>query len=133
MTRSARCSCGQLSVIVTGEPQEVLLCHCFECQRYSGSAFGVSTYWPKASVQLITGESRTFRRISDAGRWIERHFCSTCGDTVYWYVEFDLDGIGIPIGVFADPRSLTPISSYWHRSKHPWVEVPEKWRQYDTE
>jgi len=133
MARSARCSCGQLSVVVTGEPQEVLLCHCFECQRYSGSAFGVSTYWPKASVQSITGESKTFRRISDAGRWIERHFCSTCGDTVYWYAEFDIGGIGIPIGVFADPRSLTPISSYWHRSKHSWVEVPEEWRQYDTE
>jgi hypothetical protein len=133
MTRTATCSCGQLSVAVAGEPKEVLLCHCLECQKYTGSAFGVSTYWPKSSVRSVAGASRMFRRVSDAGRWVDRHFCPSCGDTVYWYVEFDLDAIGIPIGNFADPLSLKPAASYWNRSRHPWLRIPQEWRHYETE
>jgi hypothetical protein len=37
---------------------------------------------------------------------IDRHFCPTCGDTIYWYIEFDRDAVGIPIGNFEDPVSL---------------------------
>ncbi|MGH6892764.1 MAG: GFA family protein [Dongiaceae bacterium] len=133
MTHMAACSCAQLSITVSGKPKEVLLCHCLECQKYTGSAFGVSTYWPKSSVQSIGGESRKFRRISDAGRWIDRHFCPTCGNTVYWYVEFDLDAIGIPIGNFANPLALMPDASYWNRSRHIWLRIPEEWRQYEME
>lgn len=79
------------------------------------------------------GQSKTYRRISDAGRWIDRHFCPTCGDTVFWYVEFAQEEIGIAIGYFENPQSLTPASSYWNRSKHPWVKVPPEWQQYETE
>jgi hypothetical protein len=121
--RKAQCSCGNLSIVIEGEPKEVCVCNCFACQKYTGSAFGVSTYWPKSAVKKIGGTSAMFRWISEAGRWIDKHFCSRCGDTVYWYVEFDLDAVGIPIGQFDDPLSLRPQISYWTKFKHPWVEL----------
>jgi hypothetical protein len=33
MERTAKCLCGQFSVIVTGEPSVVNVCHCRDCQR----------------------------------------------------------------------------------------------------
>jgi len=133
MRRKAECSCGQLSITIDGDPKEICVCNCLACQKYTGSAFGVSTYWPKAAIVDVSGESRMFRRVSDGNRWIDKHFCPVCGDTIYWYVEFDLDAVGIPIGNFADPRSLHPQLSYWTRSKHSWVTLPGSLRYLETE
>lgn len=133
MLRKAECSCGQLSIAVDGDPKEVCVCNCFACQKVTGSAFGVSTYWPKSSVVEISGESLVFRRVSEAGRWIDRHFCPKCGDTIYWYVEFDLDAVGVPIGNFTDPMSLQPQISYWTKSKYPWVGLHAGLKVLETE
>jgi hypothetical protein len=39
-----RCCCGALRAEVTGEPPRVGVCHCMECQRRTGSAFGVVAF-----------------------------------------------------------------------------------------
>jgi len=51
MTRIAHCCCGSLRAEATGEPAFVAACHCTECQRRTGSPFGVSTYFPKEQVR----------------------------------------------------------------------------------
>ena len=42
--RAARCACGNLTVTARGEPVEVYLCSCTDCQRGSGSAFSYAAY-----------------------------------------------------------------------------------------
>jgi hypothetical protein len=49
MTRIAHC--GSLRAEATGEPAPVVACHCTECQRRTGSAFGVSTIFWKEQVR----------------------------------------------------------------------------------
>jgi hypothetical protein len=44
MTRTAHCSCGALRVEVAGEPDAVVACHCGQCQRRTGSVFGVGAF-----------------------------------------------------------------------------------------
>lgn len=124
MTRTAACSCGQLSVSVAGEPDFVAACCCLECQKSTGSAFGISTYWPKAAVVAITGASTCWRRGSWKGRWLDNYFCPVCGSTLYWYAEFSPDSIGISGGNFADPALPAPSHVVWCESKHPWVTFP---------
>ena len=83
MTRIAHCCCGSLRTEATGEPAFVGACHCTECQRRTGSPFGVSTYFPKDQVRT-EGRSKVYPRGSDSGRKIEFHFCPHCGSTVFW-------------------------------------------------
>lgn len=42
MVRTATCCCGQTSIEVSGEPVFHCVCHCDNCKRRTGSAFGVS-------------------------------------------------------------------------------------------
>ncbi len=133
MAKKAECSCGRLSFTVEGEPSAVCLFNCLAGQKYSGSAFGVSTYWPKSAVVQTSGESRLFRRISYAGRAIDKHFCPNCGDTVYWFVEFDEDAVGISVGVFEDPLQLRPKISYRTRSKQSCLGLSVELECLDTE
>jgi hypothetical protein len=93
MTRIAHCCCGSLSAEATGEPSLVCVCHCTECQRRTGSAFGVSTYFPKDQVRT-EGPSKVYARGSDSGRKVELHFCPDCGTSVFWYTEFFLHDVG---------------------------------------
>jgi hypothetical protein len=91
-----------------------------ECQRRTGSPFGVSTYFPKEQVRT-KGPSKIYVRGSDSGREIEQHFCPNCGSTVFWYSEVVPDGIGIAFGAFADPSMPWPKFSVWETARHPWV------------
>jgi hypothetical protein len=119
-TREARCSCGALRLIVTGEPEFVVACHCLECQRRTGSAFGVGAYFQRAQVQA-TGTSTLYRRAGQDGRELRLHFCPTCGSTVYWEADFRPGHFGVALGALGDTGLEAPHRSVWEQSRHPWV------------
>lgn len=84
--RNAACSCGKLRVETRGEPTRISMCHCLECQRRTGSAFGMQARFPDDAV-TIEGTSRAFTRTADSGNRITFHFCPECGSTVYYLLE----------------------------------------------
>ncbi len=116
--KRASCACGQLSISLVGEPRYVLACHCRECQKATGSLFGVSTYWSKESVSGITGESTQFTRRTDSGGTLTHHFCSTCGGRVYRYASFYPAGIGVAYGGFDTTDLPRPTDEYWTQRRH---------------
>jgi hypothetical protein len=120
--RVAACSCGDLSVVVTGDPVRVSMCHCHACQRRTGSAFGVQARWPKDRV-LFRGSSMEYERRGDTGGLIRFHFCSQCGATVYYFVLAQPDLVAIPVGAFADSRFPPPTVSVYESRRHEWVSV----------
>jgi hypothetical protein len=44
MKRIVKCCCEQTTIEVDGDPEFYGLCHCDNCKRRTGSAFGVSAY-----------------------------------------------------------------------------------------
>jgi hypothetical protein len=122
--RHAACSCGKLAVVVRGEPVRISVCHCLECQRRTGSAFGAQARFRKADVE-ITGASTAYRRIADSGNAITFHFCPTCGSTVYYVVEDQPELVAVTLGAFADPTFPRPRVSVYESRKHPWVGLPD--------
>ena len=120
MSRIAHCSCGSLRVETTGEPIVVGACHCRECQRRTGAAFGVGVYFEKAQVR-VEGASKVYIRDGQEGRKVRCHFCPECGTTVYGEADVRPDGIVVAFGAFADPSLPAPTLSVWEESRHPWV------------
>ena len=122
--RIARCACGQLTVACTGDPVLVSICNCTECQRRTGSAFGVGAYFAREAVTRIEGAAREFTRVSDAGRWLKLRFCPECGSTVYWTMVLWPDRVGVAVGAFADPAFPAPQAVVWTESKISWAPLP---------
>lgn len=120
--REAACSCGQLQLVVEGEPVRVSVCHCLACQRRTGSAFGFQARFPRESVR-IRGRSSEFLRRSDEGEARTFSFCPDCGATVY-YVGSIPEVVAVPVGAFADPEFQPPEFSVWESRKHAWVTLP---------
>lgn len=122
-TRHAACSCGQLHVTTEGEPLRISMCHCFACQRRTGSVFGVQTRFARDKVQ-VEGRSTSYLRTADSGNRITFHFCPECGSTVYYELEKAPELLAVPVGAFADPTFPPPTVSVYEERRHPWVGMP---------
>jgi hypothetical protein len=120
MARTAHCSCGALRLDVSGEPDAVVACHCGECQRRTGSVFGVGAYFKKEHVRS-EGPDKIYVRDGPEGRKLRNHFCPTCGTTVFWEADLRPELIGVAVGAFRESDFLRPTRSVWEESKHEWV------------
>jgi hypothetical protein len=122
-SRVASCTCGQLQIHCPQEPTMVSLCHCLDCQRRTGSPFGIAAFFDAAATD-IRGPSKTFQRVSDSGFPISFHFCGTCGSTVFWYPSRKPEAVAVAVGCFADPSFPAPTKSVYDKRRHSWVAVP---------
>ena len=122
--RIASCSCGQLTAKVTREPIRVSVCHCYACQRRTGSVFAAQARFARQAVE-ISGTGTDFVRIGDEGGRAKFTFCPTCGVTVYYVAEARGDSIVIPVGVFADSSFPAPTFSVYEDRMHAWVTMPK--------
>jgi hypothetical protein len=125
-TREAACSCGQLRIRLTADPQLVSSCHCLACQRRTGAVFGSSAFFLRSQIVLTEGERRTFRRQGESGAWLSFQFCPTCGSTVFWESERLADMVCVAVGTFADPAFPAPDRTIWTTTKHEWLAFPAR-------
>ena len=122
--RTAACSCGQLTAIVTEDPFRVSICHCLDCQRRTGSVFGAQARFRKDVVQT-SGLATQYVRVGDEGQRATFSFCPRCGAIVHFQVEGQAETVAIPVGAFAEPGFPAPTISVWEEDKHAWVSLPE--------
>jgi hypothetical protein len=130
MTRRAQCSCGQLSVAVEGEPVRISMCHCLECQKRTGSAFGIQARWPAAAV-TTAGRTSEYTRTGDSGGKATMRFCPDCGSLVWWEADGIPGFVTVAVGAFADPAFPAPNVSVYGERKHKWLELPDSIEQHE--
>lgn len=118
------CQCGAVRYTITGEPVAVIACHCTECQRQSGSAFGLTMIVRDEALKL-EGTLKAFTREADSGRPITCYFCPECGTRIYHDPSSRPGTKNVKPGTLDDPSWLDPALHVWTRSKQPWVVIPE--------
>jgi hypothetical protein len=118
--REARCACGALAARTEGDPVRLSLCHCLECKRRTGGAFGWNATF-NADRVAIDGAYQSFTRGSDDGYWVRHHFCPQCGVSVFYEIERRPGMISIPAGTFADPDFPAPTVEVYGNRRCPWL------------
>ena len=109
----------------------VSVCHCYACQRRTGSVFSAQASFPREFV-TFKGNGTKFVRVGDQGARFEFTFCPECGSTVFYVEEGDEQEIAIPVGAFADSHFPAPTVSVYEKRRHSWVSLPdnvERWRK----
>jgi hypothetical protein len=125
----ATCACGQASITVNAAPKRLNVCHCTNCKRRTGSAFGISAYFDRASVVSQHGETAIYAFHHAAQNHDqERHFCKLCGTTLFWFISSIPDRIGIAGGCFAGQGLPEPTISAYDRQREPWITLPAHWQ-----
>jgi hypothetical protein len=126
MEKIACCCCGAVRAEVTAEPIGVFACHCEECQRRTGSIFGVVCVLPPEMPSGLRARRSFFERDGQDGRKHRMRFCTNCGTTVYWESGWQPNAIGIAVGIFFDPSFPVPVAS-----KHQWVALPQEMKHLE--
>lgn len=115
------CQCGAVRYRIEGALQELVACHCTECQKQSGSAFGMSLVLDFAQFKLVSGALKFFEVRADSGRIKSCVFCPTCGTRIYHRKG---EAISVKAGTLDDTSGLRPTAHYWTKRKQPWVQIP---------
>lgn len=120
---TGRCLCGAVSYEVTGQLEDVLICHCLECRRWHGHA---SLTAATRKDGLVVSETGALRWIpsprSETGA--RRGFCGECGSSLFWEAP-GLQTISIAAGTLDGPTGLQAASHWYVSQAGDYYDIPE--------
>jgi hypothetical protein len=108
------------------------MCHCLDCQRRTGSVFGVQARFADDQITVVAADTLShFTRTGDTGGLVTTRFCSNCATSVFWQVD-KLPGFTmVGVGCFADPQFGAPVMSVYEDRRHPWTRQPPEMECWD--
>lgn len=117
------CLCGAVRYTSTAESiTPPIVCHCRDCQRFTGSAFGALVVVPMESL-TINGTMKTFVSPGGSGKPISRHFCPECGSSIAEEVANAPGAMILNIGTLDEPKSMTPVREIFCDDALPWLQT----------
>ena len=124
MIREGGCLCGAVRLKARGEPINVRVCHCRNCQKAMGSPFFARALFPQDAL-TIEGDSARYSS-SDA---IDRVFCKTCGTRLLSW-RTNGTAAGVALATFDDRNAFVPTEHIWVKEKMNWVKLDDGLLQY---
>jgi hypothetical protein len=121
MRIDGQCHCGAIRYRAEIDPKRVVICHCTDCQAFSGSAFRVSVSSPRDALE-VEGEPKTYVKLAESGRRRLQQFCGDCGAALFASGDGEAAKVvGIRWGSVRQRRELIPTHQTWRRSAPNWV------------
>ena len=77
------CHCGAITYEANINPEKVVVCHCTDCQKLSGTAFRTVVFTEDEKFDLKSGELKTYIKIAESGNERIQAFCPNCGSPIY--------------------------------------------------
>lgn len=119
------CLCGAVRVRATLPEDAVQLCHCRQCQRWTGGGMLASVR--VADLEIMGEGAIRHYRASGHG---ERAFCGTCGTSLYWRMQGRDVGF-LPAGLLDDQTGLGVSEEIFTDCRAPWMTPFEGAAQHD--
>ena len=117
------CLCGRVRSIASGAPIRSHLCHCRDCQRYTGTAFASGMLFAEDMVK-VEGELRAFAVTGTSGKPVHRLFCPTCGSGILVRGDVMPGLVVLQAGTLDDPATYAPAAEIYVASALAWVHAP---------
>jgi hypothetical protein len=119
MIREGGCLCGAVRFKAKGEPINVRICHCRNCQKAMGSPFFARALFRQSD---LTVEGDTARYASS--EVLDRVFCRSCGTRLFGWRK-DPAVAGVALAAFDDRHAFAPTEHIWVTEKMGWVKIED--------
>lgn len=116
------CLCGKVRYSADIDPAFVGICHCGDCQKFTGSAFAVVIGVPKPALS-VQGQVTRYSKSGDTGKSIERQFCPTCGSSIADEADALPGIVMLTSGTLDDASWVKPAMQIYCDSAQPWVNL----------
>lgn len=125
MKRQGGCLCSQVRYELSGEPLAVVICHCKNCQKQSGSTFSINIIGQSEQIE-IQGNLSTYADANDSGDPVNRNFCENCGSPIFSEILSQGNLIALKVGTLDDTSDIEPQTQFWCISKQNWLSLDTK-------
>jgi hypothetical protein len=131
---SGQCLCGAVRYRLGAEPLIIYACHCKDCQKRSGSAFGMSMWVPRSALAISAGAPvrQDLPRRRDGGTFTALS-CAACTTRLWGEAEKHPKLAVMRPGTLDDTSWVRPSVHLWTRSAQPWFVFPADVQRYDTQ
>jgi len=120
---TGRCLCGAVTYEVRGRLRDVVLCHCVECRRWSGTGAGAFASAHDDELE-IRGDALAWVESPGSKRHARRAFCSACGTSLFWKAP-ELERTGIAAGTLDEPTGLRLAAHIYTHQTADWDALAE--------
>ena len=116
------CHCGSVTYEAEINPDQVVICHCTDCQTFSSAPYRVSVFGvPSENFRRIKGSPKTYIKTGGSGGKVLVAFCGDCGTALY-STSNDTEGpLNLRIGAIKQRRELIPKMQGFCGSGIPWA------------
>jgi hypothetical protein len=103
----------------------VTYCHCPDCRKTAGGAFGVSVAVDASALKMLAGETRGYTKTADSGNQITREFCPQCGSPLFTKVDAYPHIAWIKAGTLDEPELVRPTRQIWTQHAVTWAHIDD--------
>ena len=114
------CHCGKVGYEANVNPDNVIICHCTDCQANSGAPYRANVL-VKAENFKLRGQPSTYVKTADSGNQRLLAFCRDCGSALYSTTVEDPQIFNLRLGSVNQRAQLTPRVQGFCRSAMPWA------------
>ncbi|KAH8658309.1 Mss4-like protein [Xylariales sp. PMI_506] len=122
---SGSCVCGTIAYEYSVEPAVTALCHCLDCQKWTGSGSSANVAIPTTEFRIIQGQPKSYARKGDSGLSHVHFFCGDCGSSLYSQPDSMEGTTLIKAGTLDNGAALhLPIKVEFFARSRPSFETP---------
>jgi hypothetical protein len=103
-------------------------CHCVNCRKLSGAAFGTYAHVKTKYFRFVSGEDHTTAYESSPGSFRLR--CKTCGCNAPGKAPY-LETVSVPAGLLDDDPGVRPMLHVFASSCAPWWTIADDLPRHD--
>lgn len=126
---TGRCECGAVTYTIEGEINDYSHCHCSQCRRLHGAAFGSYGGVDRSAFRWRSGESGLTTYASSAKN--DRVFCQVCGSLLLTVPNNEPDRYYVTMGTMNGNPALPPGYHIYVGSRADWYAISDDLPQFE--
>jgi hypothetical protein len=123
------CLCRSVRYEIRGPLGSITHCHCSQCRKAHGAAFGTYATVDRTDFRFISGEGEVASYASSPE--VLRTFCRRCGSTLQFIRQTRPQSFSLAIGTLDDDPGIRPLHHIFVGSKAPWFEITDGLPQHE--
>ncbi len=115
------CHCGRIAYEAVVDPDRATICHCDDCQAFSGAPFRASVPARAENFHLLRGEPTIYIKTADSGTRRAQGFCNVCGSALFATQPDQPVIYNLRLGAVTQRAEITPKRQIWCSSAQAWA------------
>jgi hypothetical protein len=122
MKVDGQCHCGKIAYEAEVDPATTAICHCTDCQSFSGSPYRASVGAKADDFRVLRGAPKIYVKTAQSGTKRAQAFCGDCGSPIYSAAPENPTQFNLRLGGLKQRSQLKPTKQIWCSSALGWAQ-----------